>query len=129
MGLIQELAGHPLVQELAGHPLTQQVKAQLQTLGLGSQIAIGVGAFIFLSVVYHVAGQLLFKNPNEPPMVFSWFPVVGSTITYGIDPPRFFKENRAKVSLQYPSRTPIEPRALRICKLIAPLAQNIGSSR
>jgi len=23
--------------------------------------------------------------------------VIGSTITYGINPPRFFKENRAKV--------------------------------
>jgi sterol 14-demethylase len=44
-----------------------------------------------------VLSQVLFKNPNEPPLVFHWFPFVGSTITYGMDPPRFFKENREKV--------------------------------
>lgn len=85
MGLIQQLASHPLA-------------LQFQTLGLGSQIAILFGSFIVLSVVLNVANQLLFKNPNEPPMVFHYFPFVGSTVTYGMDPPRFFKENRAKVS-------------------------------
>lgn len=83
MGLLQELAGHPLAQ-------------QFQTLGLGSQVAIGFGAFIFLSVFLNVANQLLFANPNEPPMVFHWFPFIGSTVIYGMDPPKFFKDNRAK---------------------------------
>lgn len=94
-----------LIQELAGHPLTQQ----FQTLPLGIQVAIAFTAFITLSVVFNVASQLLFKNPNEPPLVFHWFPIVGSTVTYGMDPPRFFKENRAKVSLQFVFCNPIEP--------------------
>ena len=84
MGLLQELASHPLA-------------LQFQTLGLGSQVGIVLGGFIVLSVVLNIASQLLFKNPNEPPLVFHWFPFIGSTVTYGMDPPRFFKENRAKV--------------------------------
>ena len=85
MGVLQELASHPLA-------------LQFQTLGLGSQIGILLGAFVALSVVLNIVNQLLFKNPNEPPMVFHIFPFIGSTVTYGMDPPRFFKENRAKVS-------------------------------
>jgi sterol 14-demethylase len=86
MGLLQELASHPLAQ-------------QFQEFSLGKQIGIGFGGFIILSVVLNVLSQILFRNPNEPPMVFHWFPWIGSTITYGMDPPTFFKENRAKVSL------------------------------
>jgi sterol 14-demethylase len=29
--------------------------------------------------------------------VFHWFPVIGNTVTYGMDPYRFFFECRAKV--------------------------------
>ncbi|GAB0136073.1 lanosterol 14-alpha-demethylase [Epichloe bromicola] len=83
MGVLQQVASHPLAQ-------------QYQTLGLGSQMAMAIVAFIFLSVALNVANQLLFKNPNEPPMVFHWFPFIGSTVTYGMDPPKFFQENRAK---------------------------------
>lgn len=68
-------------------------------LGTGAQIGVAVLAFLTVSVVVNVAQQLLFKNPNEPPVVFHLFPVIGSTITYGMDPPRFFKENREKVRL------------------------------
>lgn len=82
MGLFEDLAG-PLAQRLS----------QLSTV---SQVGIVAAAFLALSVFVHIAKQLLFKNPKEPPMVFSWFPVVGSTVTYGMDPPRFFKENREK---------------------------------
>jgi sterol 14-demethylase len=83
MGLLQEVASHPVAQ-------------QLQQLGLGSQIAIVLASVVGLAVALNVANQLLFKNPNEPPMVFHWFPFIGNTITYGMDPPKFFKENRAK---------------------------------
>ncbi|KAK4154730.1 cytochrome P450 [Chaetomidium leptoderma] len=65
-------------------------------LGLASQIAVSFGGFLFLSVFLNVLSQVLFKDPNVPPVVFHWFPVVGSTITYGMDPPRFFKENKEK---------------------------------
>ncbi|KAJ3504636.1 hypothetical protein NM208_g16308 [Fusarium decemcellulare] len=83
MGLLQDIASHPLAQ-------------QFQELPLGQQVGIGLGAFIALSVILNVLNQILFTNPNEPPMVFHWFPFIGSTVTYGMDPPRFFKENRAK---------------------------------
>jgi len=83
MGFLQEVAG----------PLSQQ----FSQLGLGSQIGVVVGSIVFVSVFVNVMRQVLFKNPNEPPMVFHWFPLIGSTITYGMDPPRFFAENRKKV--------------------------------
>jgi hypothetical protein len=66
------------------------------TASLPVVIAAGFTAFIVLSVVLNVLHQLLFKNPKEPPVVFHWFPIIGSTITYGMDPYRFFFENRAK---------------------------------
>lgn len=83
MGLVEEVVAK------AAHHFLQ--------LGTASQIGVAVLAFLVLSVVINVAQQLLFKNPNEPPVVFHLFPVIGSTITYGMDPPRFFKENRKKV--------------------------------
>ncbi|KAI1749405.1 cytochrome P450 [Xylaria castorea] len=82
MGLLQEIAG----------PLSQQ----LSQLSIVSQVGVVVAGLLLLSVTLNVLQQLLFKNPNEPPLVFHWFPVIGSTITYGMDPPRFFKENRQK---------------------------------
>lgn len=84
MGLVSAVGSHPLAQ-------------QFQALGFAWQIAIALGGFLALSVMLNVANQVLNKNPLEPPLVFHWFPFVGSTITYGMDPPRFFQENRAKV--------------------------------
>ena len=62
---------------------------------------IGTGFVVLcvLAVISHVLKQLLFKNPREPPLVFSWFPLVGSTITYGIDPYKFFFACREKVGI------------------------------
>ncbi|KAK1754987.1 eburicol 14a-demethylase [Echria macrotheca] len=82
MGFLQEVAG----------PLSQQ----FSHLGLASQIGVVIGSIVFVSVFVNVMRQVLFKNPNEPPVVFHWFPLIGSTITYGMDPPRFFAENRKK---------------------------------
>ena len=86
MGLLHEIAG----------PLSQQFSQQ----GTAAQIAIAVGGFLFVTIFINVLSQVLFRNPNEPPLVFHWFPIIGSTITYGMDPPRFFAENRKKVSRQ-----------------------------
>lgn len=58
---------------------------------------LGFAIVIVLSVVINVLSQLLFKNPNEPPVVFHWFPFIGNTISYGIDPYKFFFECRKKV--------------------------------
>lgn len=52
---------------------------------------------LVLTVVWNVLRQILFRNPNEPPVVFHWVPIIGSTITYGIDPYKFFLENQKKV--------------------------------
>ena len=67
--------------------------------GLGVVLGAAFAAFVALSVVLNVLNQVLFKNPHEPPVVFHWLPIIGSTITYGMDPYRFFFESRAKVGV------------------------------
>ena len=52
---------------------------------------------IALLVVGNVLKQLLFKIPTDPPLVFHLFPFIGSTITYGIDPVKFFFNCKEKV--------------------------------
>jgi hypothetical protein len=59
--------------------------------------SVGALSFIALSIVINVLRQLLFKKAHEPPVVFHWFPFVGSTISYGMDPYTFFNQARAKV--------------------------------
>lgn len=68
-----------------------------QQLGTYSQVGVVFASIVVVSVVLNVVKQVLFKNPNEPPVVFHLFPFFGSTVEYGIDPPRFFKKMRAKV--------------------------------
>ncbi|OTA69188.1 eburicol 14a-demethylase [Hypoxylon sp. EC38] len=82
MGIIEDIQG----------PVSQYM-SQLST---PSQVIVIVAAVLFFAVFFNVLHQIIFKNQNEPPVVFHWFPLIGSTITYGMDPPRFFKENRAK---------------------------------
>lgn len=84
MGVLEQVSG----------PLAQQVSQR----GMGVVVAAGIFSFIVLSVVLNVLNQLLFKNPNEPPVVFHWFPIIGSTISYGPDPYGFFQRCREKVS-------------------------------
>lgn len=59
--------------------------------------AAAVFAAIVVAVVLNVLVQLLIKNPNEPPVVFHWIPFFGSTVTYGIDPYKFFFACQKKV--------------------------------
>lgn len=54
--------------------------------------------FITVSILWTVFKQIFFKNPNEPPVVFHRVPIIGSTITYGIDPYKFYFDCQAKVS-------------------------------
>jgi hypothetical protein len=86
MGVLEQITG----------PLAQQVSER----GTATVVAAGFAAFIVLSVVLNALSQVLFKNPNEPPMVFHLFPVIGSTVTYGMDPYGFFFKCRARV--RYP---------------------------
>ena len=53
---------------------------------------------IVLLFVLHILSQLVFRNKNEPPLVFSFVPFLGSTLEYGRDPYKFFFKNRQKVS-------------------------------
>ncbi|KAF3769290.1 14alpha demethylase [Cryphonectria parasitica EP155] len=82
MGLLEEVAG----------PLSHHY-SQLST---PLQVVVFVAGLVAVSVAVNVAKQIFFKNPNEPPVVFHVFPFIGSTITYGMDPPKFFVENRKK---------------------------------
>lgn len=62
-------------------------------------VFLAVTILFSLAVAINVLNQLLFKNPNEPPVVFHWIPVIGSTIAYGIDPFKFFFACREKVGV------------------------------
>ncbi|PYH45087.1 cytochrome P450 [Aspergillus saccharolyticus JOP 1030-1] len=60
-------------------------------------VASAYAAAGFLVIVaLNVLRQLLFRNKNEPPVVFHWIPFLGNTITYGMDPYAFFFANREK---------------------------------
>ncbi|OQE34582.1 hypothetical protein PENCOP_c017G04004 [Penicillium coprophilum] len=69
---------------------------QCSTQSIYTLASIGALSFIALSVVINVLRQLFFKKAHEPPVVFHWFPFVGSTISYGMDPYTFFNNARAK---------------------------------
>lgn len=56
----------------------------------------GFSLLISTAILVNVAQQLLFRNPHEPPVVFHLVPFVGSTITYGMDPYKFFFSCREK---------------------------------
>ncbi|KAJ5475071.1 Eburicol 14-alpha-demethylase [Penicillium diatomitis] len=82
MGLL-----NALIDRVCEHCSSQSIFALLSVASV---------SIIALAVVLNVLRQLLFKNPHEPPVVFHWFPFVGSTISYGIDPFKFFNNARAK---------------------------------
>lgn len=54
-------------------------------------------SFCALIILVNVLVQLpIFRNPHEPPLVFHWVPLIGSTISYGMDPFKFFFACREK---------------------------------
>lgn len=79
-------------------PLTEPLRELLSNRSIAVVTAGGAFAFLVVAVLLNVLSQLLFKNPNEPPLVFHWVPFIGSTVTYGIDPYRFFFSCREKVN-------------------------------
>ena len=82
MGLLDAIAG-PIADQLAD-------------ISTGVLIPAGFASFVVLTIVLNVLKQLLFRNPHEPPVVFHWIPFIGSTVTYGIDPYKFFFRCREK---------------------------------
>ena len=79
-----------LLQEIVGYARDASSQSLFVLFGLG------VAALLTVAVVLNVLQQLLLKSPNEPPIVFHWFPFLGSTIIYGIHPYEFFFKCRAK---------------------------------
>ncbi|UZJ51225.1 hypothetical protein CBS101457_000545 [Exobasidium rhododendri] len=69
----------------------------LRDLSPASQLLTLVALSPFFIVAINVAAQLLLpKKHSAPPTVFHLFPVIGSAVTYGIDPYKFFFSNREK---------------------------------
>jgi len=86
MGLLSEL----VVQLI---PFTQKlVQQSTPVLVVG-----GIFGFCVFATVLNIIQQLLFADPNKPPVVFHIFPFFGSTIIYGIDPYKFFFACQEKV--------------------------------
>jgi sterol 14-demethylase len=57
---------------------------------------VAVAATVLL-IIGNAIRQLLPRSKSEPPAVFHWIPIVGNAISYGMDPPTFFRQNREKV--------------------------------
>ena len=59
--------------------LAAPVERLLNNLPVYQVALLGFTAFVVVAVVLNVARQLLFKDKNAPPEVFSLFPFIGST--------------------------------------------------
>ena len=70
--------------------------SRLAILPLWQSILVLFSAFTAVAVLLNVLSQLLSRKSSEPPLVFHWFPFIGSTVTYGIDPFTFFAACREK---------------------------------
>lgn len=79
--------------------LAERICAQCSTQSTLLLTVSGFLTLVTVAVLINVLRQLLFKNPHEPPVVFHWFPFVGSTVTYGLDPYAFFFNCKEKVFL------------------------------
>ncbi|KAL4064368.1 cytochrome P450 [Scleroderma citrinum] len=76
-----------LLDSVQGHILASPGRAALLTL-LYSPVVI---------IVLNVLRQLLLpRDPSLPPEVFHWVPILGSSISYGDDPLKFFFKCREK---------------------------------
>jgi len=71
---------------LIAEPL-QRLAASVPTWQL---IVLSSLGFLLTAITLNILKQTLLKNPNEPPIVFHFVPFLGSTVTYGIDPFKFF---------------------------------------
>jgi sterol 14-demethylase len=68
----------------------------LSSLPTWAAVSLSIASIILTATVTNVIQQLYFPNPNRPPVVFHIFPLIGSTIPYGIDPYKFFFDCREK---------------------------------
>lgn len=70
--------------------LAEPAQRLLAALPLWQVILLGGFALLALAIAVNIIQQLFFYDRSAPPVVFSIFPVIGSAITYGIDPFKFF---------------------------------------
>ncbi|VVT48577.1 uncharacterized protein SAPINGB_P001847 [Magnusiomyces paraingens] len=70
--------------------------AFLVALPLIALIPLIFFTFLTLAVVINVLSQVLFRNPHRAPVVFHFFPWIGSAVVYGMQPYDFFEANRKK---------------------------------
>ncbi|KAK1919368.1 hypothetical protein P3342_009092 [Pyrenophora teres f. teres] len=59
-------------------------------------LLFGLLALCIVYIFVNIIRQLLLPNTKEPPVVFYWFPWLGSAITYGKDPYKFLFAAKAK---------------------------------
>ena len=59
-----------------------------------STIAVSL---VVLVALLNILKQILFVKKDEPPVVFHWFPYIGSAVSYGQEPAKSLKECQAKV--------------------------------
>lgn len=70
--------------------ITAPVEQLLYTLPVWQLVLLGFSTFLTLAIVANVIRQWLFYDRTAPPEVFALLPGLGSTVTYGIDPFKFF---------------------------------------
>lgn len=64
------------------------------------EIIVTVLSLLTATILINVLQQTLLQSSYEPPLVFHWVPVIGNTVSYGIDPFKFFFDCKAKVRQQ-----------------------------
>ncbi|KAF5586217.1 cytochrome P450 monooxygenase family 51 (sterol 14-demethylase) [Fusarium pseudoanthophilum] len=67
-----------------------------RSLPLSFSVPVTAFLIILIATITNVIKQLWFPNPHRPPVVFHIFPLIGSTVQYGIDPYKFFFDCQAK---------------------------------
>lgn len=71
-------------------------KTIFKILGIENSTFNFIILFLTLFFLLHIFPQLYRKDPSKPPVVFHWFPFIGSTIQYGLNPYKFFEKQRKK---------------------------------
>lgn len=76
--------------------MSYSVASYVANLPLLVSVPCTVLLLVVFAIVHNVARQLYFADPRRPPVVFHIFPLIGSTIQYGIDPYKFYSDCRQK---------------------------------
>lgn len=70
--------------------LAEPLERLAASLPLWQLVLLGLTAFITTAITLNTVRQLFFYDRNAPPEVFHVVPILGSAVTYGIDPFKFF---------------------------------------